>query len=74
MVLALLRAYPEGSRLPLRLASLDLEGAALWAPALPILMRHAAAARSWVRGRGTAAGLGAALLAWRTVARRPGGG
>jgi glycosidase len=56
-VLALLRAYPEGSRLPLSPASLDLEGAAQWAPALPILTRHTAEARSWARGRGTVAGL-----------------
>ena len=54
VVLALLRA--EGSRLPLRLASLDLEGAAQWAPLLPILIRHTAAARSWARSRVTPAG------------------
>ena len=56
VVWGVVRLFPSG-RSGLRLETLDLEGREHWARVIPMLERHAAAAREWARSRGSAAGL-----------------
>jgi hypothetical protein len=47
----------SGGRSGLRLESLVLDGVEDWSRVIPLVERHAAAARGWARSRGSAAGL-----------------